>query len=103
MILATVRRPGHKPAQGMSKLGDFAELLLQKNNGFVFTYYRNLIPICERQDDLKTLARVIIISEEPQWPNGLRRWFANATLRETGFRIPPLPRAEFGQVNAGVT
>ena len=35
---------------------------------------------------------------EPRWPSGLRRWFANATPRETGFRIPPLPRAEFGRL-----
>ena len=34
----------------------------------------------------------------PRWPSGLRRWFANATPRETGFRIPPLPRAEFGRL-----
>ena len=60
MILATIRRPGHKPAQGMLKLGDFAELLLQKNYGFVYMYYSNSLPICERQDDLKTLPRVII-------------------------------------------
>ena len=33
------------------------------------------------------------ISSEPRWPSGLRRWFANATPRGTGFRIPPLPRA----------
>ena len=29
---------------------------------------------------------------------GLRHWFANATPRGTGFRIPPLPRAEFGRL-----
>ena len=28
----------------------------------------------------------------------LRRWFANATHRGTGSRIPPLPRAEFGRL-----
>ena len=32
-------------------------------------------------------------SVEPRW-----RWFANATPRETGFRILPLPRAEFGRL-----
>ena len=35
--------------------------------------------------------------KEPRWPSGLRRWF-NATPWETGFRIPPLPRAEFGRL-----
>ena len=35
---------------------------------------------------------------EPRWPSGLRRWFANSTPRETGLRIPPLPRAEFGRL-----
>ena len=30
--------------------------------------------------------------------SGLRRWFANATHRGTGSRIPPLPRAEFGRL-----
>ena len=45
-----------------------------------------------------TTAAEYIVSQEPRWPSGLRRWFANATPRETGFRIPPLPRAEFGRV-----
>ena len=40
----------------------------------------------------------LIPLREPRWPSGLRRWFANDTPRETGFRIPPLPRAEFGRL-----
>ena len=38
---------------------------------------------------------------KPRWGSGLSspvRWFANSTHRGTGFRIPPLPRAEFGRL-----
>ena len=41
------------------------------------------------------MCRNTVKSSEPRWPSSLRCWFANATPRETGFRIPPLPRAEF--------
>ena len=42
----------------------------------------------------ENLVRTTIV--ELRWRSGLRRWFASATHRGTGFRISPLPRAEFG-------
>ena len=58
----------------------------------VLTHIANLVSYFLQ----KTVTKVL--SREPRWPSGLRRWFANATPRETGFRIPPLPRAEFGRL-----
>ena len=83
----------NKEAHKLRDLGDFLrELDTAKSEGVLpgLTYLntaRGVNPIVEKLPVL-----------EPRWPSGLRRWFANATPRETGFRIPPLPRAEFGRL-----
>ena len=74
----------------MQKSSLFQKMSSQPDNqGYEQGPKRVAVEWSEKQAKVKT---------RPRWPSGLRRWFANATPRETGFRIPPLPRAEFGRL-----